>query len=589
MKIFISFLYCIFFSTIVAFGQIDNANLLVQSPDGKTVKLVWFLKSVPDDVNGFDIKRKDGLGDWKQLNTDPLLPGISLKKDLSPYESDNVEVSRIKEKLKTLIAGHQLTEYDYPSFMSRWRNGDREIQDIVMLASTDFDVSVICGFGFVDHTVSQKTSYQYGLFIQGTDKLIAKAVWNYGEVPNLDEIKEVTSRAHPGKPGVTLLWSADMERLKKNYVAGFNVYRRGIRLNDAPVKPINGGLSSEFMWNDRAANSSAPEQYSISAQTIFGIEGIIRPYTYLPEEHPTEYVKSKITEINSLGFYFKDGINVEWTFPRDQERFIKGFLIEKNNIPDGYKVVSELLAPGVRKYIDKTGSPVSSHITMRVTAFYNDKTKMPGRERVYSYFPLTEPPAPQHTIIKGKVANDGFSINISWDSVMMGDGATNSYQIYQCTPSSDRFNELVNDLPKEATSYRFSLKPGIGGTYKFYCVGKSKSGSVGIPGDTISVSVPSLKLPKPDISNVKQVDSSIVISWQYPEVPDLAGFRLYNGNTLIADESEVKSHMRTFETKPLKQDQIVSLTLKATTVGGVLSGPSEPELYTVTLVKKKGK
>src|SRR5271170_4278005 len=81
------------------FAQRDNVNLLVQSPDGKTVKLVWFFKSWNKDVTGFDIKRKEGLQNWVKLNSRPIIPEISNKRSLLMVETDNIEESRIRAKL----------------------------------------------------------------------------------------------------------------------------------------------------------------------------------------------------------------------------------------------------------------------------------------------------------------------------------------------------------------------------------------------------------------------------------------------------------------------------------------------------------
>jgi len=61
MKHYLLLLFAFLLSAHVAFSQSDNTDLLVQSPDGKTVKLVWFLKSGNPGITGFDIKRKEGL------------------------------------------------------------------------------------------------------------------------------------------------------------------------------------------------------------------------------------------------------------------------------------------------------------------------------------------------------------------------------------------------------------------------------------------------------------------------------------------------------------------------------------------------
>jgi hypothetical protein len=571
---------------ITSRAQIEKAGLLAQSPDGKTVKLVWFLKSVPGSTPGFDIKRKDGLGDWHVLNTGALLCGISAKKDLTQFESDNIEVTRIREKLKDLIKSGQLPELDYNTFIAKWKNNDKAIKDILNLAAGDFDISVACGFGFVDHTATQKTEYQYGLFVHGTDILLDKVTWNYGEIPDLNLVQDITSRSLPGKKGIHLIWTVDALKFKTAYVAGFNVYKRGIRLNDGPISVPVAGAKAEFSWNDADANSSVSDQYSISAESLFGIEGIIRSYTYDPADHPTEYKKAIVTEISSLGFYFKDGISIAWTFPKDYERFIKGFYVEKDNMPAGYKRVSDLLAPGLRSYIDKTGSPVSSPVRIRVIAVYNDKTIGTGVERIYSYFPMLEPPMPQNTQAVASFRNGQATVNISWDPPMNGDSATHHYKVYRIGKVNVAPEMLAEKLPLKSVAFQYPVPAGPIAVYEFYVVAVGRSGTESLPGDTVSVTAPSTELPAPVISTTTVTDSGRVnIKWQFPEIGDLSGFRLFNDALLLADEKVLKATSRDFTTVSMPKGSLINLTIRAISDKGVLSNPSAPASVTIPAIK----
>ena len=173
---------------------------------------------------------------------------------------------------------------------------------------------------------------------------MASAKWNYGEIPDLNLITDITCRAEPKKRGIQVLWNVDVKKLRAGYVHGFNIYRDGIRLNqDDPIMIGYNNEISQYEWFDSTANSAIPNQYSISSESFLDIEGIIKPYTYNPTDHPENYKKAEVTNILSLGYYFKDGIQINWDFPKDYEHFIKGFYIEKDTIPDGFKQVSQLL------------------------------------------------------------------------------------------------------------------------------------------------------------------------------------------------------------------------------------------------------
>jgi len=478
--------------TQLLFGQNDNAHLLVQSPNGKKVMLVWFLKTWNSDITGFDIKRKEGLQDWVKLNTEPIIPGISMKKKLSIVDADKNEVNKLEARLYKLLATHKLKETETASYLQKLITDEKVLHELSDVMAHDYELALMNGFAYIDRTVTKKTDYQYGLFIQGTDKLLARASWNYGEIPDLNTIQEITSKATIKSNGVQIIWDADMNKMKAADVAGFNIYRQGIRLNTKPITAADSKDLSEFTWYDKSAYSTEPIQYSISAASIFGIEGIIKPYTYDPADHPTTYKKPVVTEIASLGYYFKDGISVKWEFPKEDERFLKGFYVEKNSLPAGYTKASSLLEPSARMFIDKTPTGVSSYISFRVIAVYNDRTLFPGVDRLYSYFLVTEPPAPQHIKARLEATNKKNVVHLSWDPLMNGDAVTDHYKIYVSGPADDKFSMANENRPVKANNFNYGVSEGSTGVYKFYVSAIGKSTAESIPSDTVAIDVPAI-------------------------------------------------------------------------------------------------
>ncbi|MBX2906598.1 MAG: fibronectin type III domain-containing protein [Taibaiella sp.] len=567
------------------FAQTGIADLQAQSPDGKTVKLAWITTSMPPGFNGFDIKRKDGLGDWKQLNSVPLLPGISLKKDLTPYESDNTDATRIKEKLKDLIAAGKLREYDFNTFIGRWATNDKEIQDVMGLAMLDFDISIISGFGFVDHTVSQKMEYQYGLFLHQNGELVDKISWNYGTVPDLDVVREISSKALPGRPGVELSWSVEVGRMKSSLIAGFNVYKRGIRLNDHPIWIDGKKDLSNFSWNDAGANSSVAEQYSISAESIFGIEGLITSYNYVPSEHPTGYSKTVVSSIASRGYYYRDGIQVSWTFPKDQERFISGFYVEKDNMPDGYRRVSELLPADQRSFIDNTGSPVSTPFRMRIVAAYKDRTMFAGIERMFNYFPLIDPPKPQNVQAVVKTERQNVAVKVSWDRPMNGDSTTDRFSVWCVRNALDKATQIAGNLTPSQNTCGYDVPQGVSATIGFFVRASSRFSGESFS-DTVYVITPSTFLPAPTAHASRSGDSSVAVHWDFTDVSDLAGFRLYSNGTLIADEKQLVRGIRDYTFTGLAPATTYNFTVRAVSEKLIVSDASAPAVVDMPVPQK---
>jgi hypothetical protein len=579
-SVFLSFFLLI--GLQAAFAQSDPASLLLQSPDGKTVKLLWFVQTWSPEITAFDIKRRDGMADWAKLNAEPIVPGISTKKKLAIVESDKSEESRVRDRLFDMLKDKRLRETDN-TYLQKLATDENYLKEITKAMGKDYDVALLNGFAYVDHTATAKASYQYGLFAAGTNKLLATGSWNYGEIPDLDVITEITSKAQVGKKGIQLTWNADINKMRANDVSGFNIYRQGIRLNEVPIIAANNKDLTEFTWYDKGAPTTELSQYSISAESIFGIEGRIRSYNYDPADHPKEYKKADVTEVASMGYYFKEGINIQWSFPKEQERFIKGFYVEKDNMPEGYNQVSRLLSPGTRTFIDNTASPVSSYIRFRVSVVYSDRTNAPGSDRVYSYFPVREPPTPLNIRAKGAYEDKKYTIQLTWDTPMKGDSITSGYRVYLVDPMYSKLNLVADNLPSKP-GYKY-VHHGTAATYRF-CVsalGKLKSEST--IDDTVSVWAPSTDLPTPTINTVALEENNAAIQWQYPDVTDLKGFRLFRNQEVIATENELKKDMRKFTASKLDNGAVYGFTIRAVSESGVLSDASAP--IEVNVPKKK--
>jgi hypothetical protein len=585
MKALVSFLLIAFLAIQSVYAQNEQASLLLQSPDGKTVKLLWMPKKWQPDITGFDIKRKENLLDWVKLNSAPIVPGVSTKKKLSLVENDKTEEDRIKNKLFDLLKSKVLQETG-SNYLQLLNTDETLLTSLSKTISTDYDLALIYGFGFVDHKATQKTTYQYGLFVAGTNKLLATASWNYGEIPDLDVVSEITSKSTAGKKGIQITWNTDIAKMRSGDVAGFNIYRQGMRLNEHPITPANSKDLSEITWLDKSASSTSPTQYSISAESVFGIEGKIKPYTYNPADHPKEYKKPEVTAVVSQGFYFKEGISVKWSFPKEYERFIKGIYIEKDNMPEGYTKISKLLDPSTREYIDNSATPVSSYVRFRAVAVYTDRTILPGSDLLYHYFPLREPPTPQNVRTRGIQEDKKYVIHISWEHPMRGDSITEQHRVYLIDPVYGRLNLIADNLPLKVNGYKHIITSGVAAPYRFCITAVSKTKVESAVSDTVTAWAPSLELPTPAINRIALDNTSASIQWQYPDIADLRGFRLFQNQQLIASENELKKNMREFVTSKLEQGTAHNFTLRAVSENGVMSEVSTAVPVSVPKGKK---
>lgn len=586
MRTLLSFLLCILAMGTRLPAQDDNVTLLAQSADGKAVKLFWHINKWNSSYTGFDIKKKEGMQNWVKLNTTPILPGISSKRKLTLSGNNLYEESLLKAKMYKLLKTRELQETDHVKYLQKLNSDPEELKEMNQKMTEDYDVAMLNGFGYMDHTCVKKTDYQYGLFIQGTDKLVAKATWNYGEIPDLDVVQELTSKASAESKGIRVFWVADSLKLKAAHVAGFNIYREGIRLNTTRITAEDITDPSLYSWLDKYVNSTNPTQYSIAAESIFNIEGIIRSYAYDPQDHPKEYRKADVTEISSVGFYFKEGTDVKWNFPKEYERFIKGFYIEKDNMPAGYTLVSGLLDPSARSYTDKTQSQVNGYIKMRVKTCYKDRTNMTGGERLYCYLPVTEPPTPEHLKFKNTPGNRQITIHLSWDAAVPGDSLTDYYKVYTFDALNNK-QTLVSTQELKSPEFDYVLQHAIAGVHKFCVLAVSKAGSESPLSDTLMVPVPTVELPVPLIKSVMADNSNkATIEWQYPDIGDLKGFELMQNGKVIATAAELKKSTHSYVSGKLEEGGSYEFVLVAVSENGTRSDNSAPYHVVVAQTSK---
>jgi hypothetical protein len=115
----------------------------------------------------------------------------------------------------------------------------------------------------------------------------------------------------------------------------------------------------------------------------------------------------------------------------------------------------------------------------------------------------------------------------------------------------------------------------------------SKNNEESIMSDTVYVQLPSIELPQPVISNAFAEVDKAVVQWQYPTVPDLKGFRIYQDKTLIAGEHDLSKDIREFRTPELANGNTYSFTIVAISDNNVESPVSAPIQVAIAAKRKK--
>ncbi len=595
MKNLINFIIAILISININ-AQDEMVKLIGESADGKSVKMIWFFKTWDKSTVGFDIKRRiieiDKPGEWEKLNSTPITPSISVTKSLSNTGIGEEEAQRLQLKLQNLIQKNQVKEISPEDYLKRLQTDNKALEGLAFAIALDYDFALINGFAFIDITPLDGKKYEYGLFLVEKSKTANKPSsifsWLSGTKAMLNPDIVVKGKTFVRQGKVQLSWNVNTEKIKDIYVAGFNIYKKEgtawIKINTDPVntKSLNG---KGYYWLDTTASSTASTTYGVAMQTIFKNEGDKSIYKYIPAENPPSFKSPVLEEVSSAGENFADGFAVKWLFSKDDEMFIKSFVIEKANLPDGFKNVYEII-PRSRNMTDVTFSPPASYVSFRVVAIYLDGTRLNSNEKILYYLPVIKAPKPQNLNVTWVMENKKLYADLSWNPKNAKDTLTDYYLIYASNPVNGKFMQ-AGGLPLYSNSYRFEIMFDPASRYKFGVTAVSKYKFESEMSDTAIVMSPSKKLPYIQINTIIQDSNRVQFTWTYPEIWDLKGFRVFQNGNMVASEFELNKDIRKFKTPGLKWNADYNFSVQAVSENGVVSEMSIPAGIRILITQKK--
>ena len=579
-----------------AYSQESNVKLIGETADGKTVKLMWFLKIWDKDLIGFNIKRKDESGNWIMINKQLIVPELSNTKKLDNVESDAGEQMRLSKKVQQLIQDKHTKEVYSANYIQKLTDDPNALKAVAFTIALDYDMALLNGFGLVDRS-STKGKYQYGLFLVRKNKEEAAPAttysFEYGVKTNLTPSVNVSSLLMNRK-AIQLKWDVTSNNFTEMNAAGFNVYKQSanqwIKLNKGLVSTGNS-INTKYTFFDTTATTKSNTKYAVSLVSMFNNEGNKVEYSYNPEEHPLEYKTPELTDIKSAGENFAKGREVSWTFPVEYEKYVKGFVLEKANLPEGYKDVVAISDVHLRFFDDNTFSPPAAYLKYRLKAIYKDDIKLTGNEKLYYFLPVIYAPKPENVTAKIVKEQKKVFVDLNWNSKSVSDSLTSGYQLFVTDPFDGKMY-LEGSIPLiNENNYRYEIKNVHSATYRFVVAAVSKYKAVGQFSDTVSITSPSLKLPVPALYPQSQDTGRVMLTWKYDNIPDLKGFRLYQNGNIVQSEFELKKDARKFVTPKLKIGSTYKFNLQAITESGTESDLSMPqEIYIFNKeVNKKGK
>ena len=273
------------FSTLVTAGWANKieAKLIGESQDGKTVKLMWFVKKWDKNLVGFNIKRKSANNEWVTINNDLIIPEISADKNLQIVENSTEELLRLKSKLKNMLEIGTIKSADRQSFAKSMMENSDTLKIMSRAFGQDFDLALMSGFGLTDRNTIENNE-QYGLFPvienQVEDKNpSATFVWNKEDKASINPSLNISTVNTDN--GIQLLWNMSFETINKIHAKGFNIYRKEgsewVKVNDKPIQEFDNNKNGYTFYDKNVSKEEVV--YSVTLATMFNNESDVNENT----------------------------------------------------------------------------------------------------------------------------------------------------------------------------------------------------------------------------------------------------------------------------------------------------------------------
>ncbi len=582
-KIHLIIIFCCLFSGIV-FNYKSSAQVnCIFKGEGNNdlVKLMWLIDYWPENLVGFDIKRRSiengAPGNWITINSTVIFPEISMEKNLSNVEKNKAEVLRLQEKLEDMIEKGKTKEIKNEDYIKMLKSGPDVIQSFVLPFALDYEFAIINGFGLVDREIPPGEKYQYGVFLVYTDHSedppISTFDWEYGSLVQKETNIDLFFRTTKANDQIQILWKFDPDTLNALGYAGFNIYRKTvnkkyIKLNNTPLWFNIEQKQGKFSFFDENIKENTIYHYAISPVTIFNTEGEKNEQVFDPVQYA--HINAPYLKTNKL----EDGIELTWVFNKEQERQIRYFFIEKREVNDPeYIRVSKEISRDERSY--RLNPPNDKIINYRLGIAKNDLLNIYSEE-VMLYLLSEKKPPEVKNLKAGYLKEDNSQyILLNWDAKNVDDTLTKGYYLYSNFPPDTNLSRegsipLITD-----NSYKYKVYNSFASKYRFAVIPVSKNNSMGDTGKIVEVVSPSQFIPDVRIWPFS-VDSNIVkLNWKYNEnIADLKGFRIFQNNKIVATEDILSKGSRQWVSPPLIYNAKYVFEIMAVTEFGIESEKS---------------
>ena len=593
MKKFFLCILCVILTASQSWAQ-DNPYHIYGEGNKNTVKLLWYVDSWPEKLEGFIIKRRvittDKQSKWVELSKSVIYPEISTGKDLSNVVPDKETEQALKAKLASYLKKDKtqtitLTPFSKKEFLAQAKADATAVQNMRLAFSIDYDIAILAGFGAIDKNMPFDEVYEYGLFpvIGGktAEDPAGTYQWKYGDKPNLSPANEITTRPTDKKTKIEVVWNVEMKQYKELNLNGFNVYRHAgsdkfVKLNSTPIWVSSTKEKADLNYYDNTAAEGVNYTYAVAPVNLFGTEGIRISTVFDPVKAYHNYVMPGLKEFKTM---ISPGVPpeviVNWEFKKEEEAFMKGFRVERADKSNNFVPISDLLPVTSRSFSDIGKKNIMGYYSYRVIVVTDDPSfKGWSNVVLFVYNPVIKPPVPKNLTGKFSTEKGHQYISLVWEGKTSEDSLTAGYHIYANFPPSEKLM-LEASIPLIKTNqYKYEVFNSIGAKYRFEVSAQSKFMYESDPCKFIEVFSPTKNMPYPNLWPIKVDSNRVVLEWRYDNIPDLKGFQVYQNKKLIVNEKTLTKDARKWVSPPMEYGKEYVFEIAAISDYGVISGMS---------------
>ena len=362
-----------------------------------------------------------------------------------------------------------------------------------------------------------------------------------------------------------VIWNFKTKDLREKRITAFKV----LRVLNGQTTLIQGKTfidaseeHAEFTVEDAVAEGTTPSYYALPI-SVMGTEG--KGYAVNYDENSVEILLA-LPQLLSPKTKGNTSI-ISWQFDPEEEQYIKGFLVTRKN-QTTQDTLSVTLAPNVREFSDSTRTQ-SGQYNYVVSLLKKDGSIQQGATLTILYTYTQAVAIPQN--LQGSFEN---TIQLHWDYANTTIRKGIRFRVYLAKPYEELLAYDARIPETNTTSAAIEVNELETGYWQFAVSAIDSSGVESDKSEPITVLVPSTSIPQVVNATFKKLPQGASIDWTYysDNVPDLAGFRIYHNDLLVADEDELGADRRKWTTSTLAEGKNI-FRIEAITTSGVLSPP----------------